>query len=486
MHRVSQFPPGIMPPRKVRIYFRSGRFLLQWWEPAQRKNIAERVEGDLIEAVAQARRIEARLSGLGNSGRVTGKLRHEELVDRFVADLRGRAEAGEVTPATVGRYGSALRHYLAFVQTTQARRYPFAAGVDRTFALSFAAFLANRRVSPNGLPSGVRRRMTGCSFVWDAVRGMLQWATDPDRGNQLPDGFRNPFLHRALQLARRAPDLFGQPDITLAMAAEFLEACDDYQLRVFVPLIFFGLRAAEPCYLFREYVDGNWLRVPCNPALAYTTKGKRDKRLPLVEPIRAALLGTEPGRAGLLLLRRSVWEGRERAPLAGRSLAELAGELESRLMALGKRGDASNAARRHRLRDELLADAGGTNYDRLEGEFKRVAASLRWPAAATPKDFRHLFATSLGNAGMPDHYRKYLMGHAPGSQGAISAYTHLDRLTEQYGRLLEGDWGQLADVLRRRAEGDHPRGMKQSLNCRAVVPAPPARPPLTGGRASEL
>jgi integrase len=461
MHRVTQFPQGVSTPAKVRVYFRSGKFLLQWWEPGQRKNVAERlVEGDLVEAVARARQIEARLAGFGRSGRAAGRLRHDELVARFTTDLTRRADAGEVSPATVRRYASALEHYLAFVGGPEARRHPHAGGVDRTFTLSFAAFLAERRVAPNGLAAGARRRMTACAFVWDAVRAMFRWAADPERGDLLGDGFRNPFLRRSdNQRARHAPDPFGQPDITVPMAAAFLAACDDYQLRLFVPLVFLGLRAAEPCFLFREYVEEDagttWLRVPCNPALAYSTKGRRDKRLPLAEPVRAALLGPRRDQgSGLLLVRRGVAEERERPPLLGASLARLEGELESRLRAAKDRG----AATCERLRDAVLADAGGVGYDRLEGEFRKVSAKLGWPAAATPKDFRHLFATSLANAGLPEPYRKYLMGHAPsgGREGAIAAYTHLDRLAEQYARVVAGEWAPLVEVLGRKRSGSRP------------------------------
>jgi hypothetical protein len=98
------------------------------------------------------------------------------------------------------------------------------------------------------------------------------------------------------------------------MAVGLLRACDDYQLRLFATLIFYGLRAAEPTYLFGEHLDDQWLRVPCIPELGYTTKGKRDKRLPLFEPLKTMLGRAKPG---LLFVRRAVAEGREQCPLLG-------------------------------------------------------------------------------------------------------------------------------------------------------------------------
>ncbi|NES72849.1 MAG: hypothetical protein F6K24_50470, partial [Okeania sp. SIO2D1] len=59
-----------------------------------------------------------------------------------------------------------------------------------------------------------------------------------------------------------------------------------------------------------------------------------------------------------------------------------------------------------------------------------------WPAAATLKDFRHLFATEMQNAGMPEHYRRYLMGHSPG-RSAVLNYSHLNEVREQYERAVD-------------------------------------------------
>src|SRR3954451_1499323 len=67
MRRVAAWPTGIDPPRKVRIYVRGGAFLLQWWEPGQRKNVAERVEGDLVAAIPRAREIDRQLLDLRSS-----------------------------------------------------------------------------------------------------------------------------------------------------------------------------------------------------------------------------------------------------------------------------------------------------------------------------------------------------------------------------------------------------------------------------------
>ena len=104
------------------------------------------------------------------------------------------------------------------------------------------------------------------------------------------------------------------------------------------------------------------------------------------------------------------WRRAEKPALCGASLADLVGEFQRRLAA----GRAPNAADRLRLRNLLLKEAGAVGYDQVQQEFSGLAPTLDWPAAATLKDFRHLFCTTLGNAAMPEAYRRYLMGHAPG------------------------------------------------------------------------
>jgi integrase len=444
---VTAFPPGLQPPRKVRLYWRHDHYLLQWWSPAQGKNVSERVTGDLLAALVRARTIDERLQNFPRPAAPTGRCGHAAVVEGFLDHLRRRAEAGEVQPATVARYRTALGHYLAFVDQDSVRKgYRHAHQVDPDFRLSFAAFLANRRVTPNGRPGAEAGPMKGPAFVLDAVRAMLEWAADPDRGNLLPEGFRSPFRRQGGSRPVLVGDPLNEPDITVEMTVAFVGACDRYQLLLFVPLLVFGLRASEPCFLFREYLDGGWLRVPCNPDLGYQTKGRRDKRFPVVESLQPFWDELRAGAGqGLLYLRRRVYEGQEPAPLQGASLGELVAEFRCR----GAAVQSLDAAGRLRLRDAILREAGGVCYNQVQGEFEGLARKLGWPAGATLKDFRHLFCTMLGNAAMPEGYRRYLMGHAPGKAAAV-AYTHLNQLREQFAAVVRREWLPLVEAVNRR------------------------------------
>jgi integrase len=448
LKRVTSFPQGILPPKKVRLYQRAGHMILQWWDPRKKGNLCVRVNGDLVTAIIRAREIDDRLTNFRTSGHGSGRSGHRELVDTFLADLDQRANADEVDPATGVRYRSALQHYLAFVANPSIEKaFPHAATVNRDFQLAFAAFLQNRSISPNGHANTKKRAMKCQAYVTDTVRAMFEWAADPDRGHFLPQGFRNPFRQSRNSRRHEYMDQTSEPDITVAMAVSFLQACDAYQLGLFVPIILCGLRAAEPCFLFREYIQDRWLKVPCNPDFFYQTKGRRAKRFPWLDEVGLFLQPSLAERGhGLFYQGRWSLAATKERPFLGASLKELTDELQRRC---GARPGLS-ARERVQLRDQLLLQAGGLTYDQVQGEFHKIAKKLTWPRNATLKDFRHLFSTCLENAGMPEHYRKYLMGHSPG-KAPINAYTHLNKLREHYESAIQREFQPLLDALRNRA-----------------------------------
>ena len=445
LRRIGTLPAGIAAPKRVRIYARAEHYILQWWDPAAKRNLSDRVNGDLVAAISRAREIEERLQNFRSAGIGRRKLRHQELVDAFTADLRQRSDAMEIDARTVARYRSASAHYLAFTEQREIEAaFPSATMANREFALKFSAFLSERRISPNGHSHTAQRKMTSTRYVEDVARAMLAWASDPERGNLLPSDFRNPFLGNRRRTMLGTHDLFGEPDVTVEMASELLSACDRFQLPLFALFACYGLRAAEPCFLFREFLGDGWLRVPCLPEINYVPKGRRDKRLPIVEPLGRLLNATESTQ-GLVFLRRSVCDGSVRASLRGATLLDLKEEFELRC----RKQSCASSADRLRIRETVLRDAGGLYYDDIEHEFQRLKKQLKWPVAATLKDFRHLFSTLMQNAGLPEFYRRYLMGHSPG-RAAIVIYTHLNELREHYEAAAEKKLGTILSAIQSR------------------------------------
>jgi hypothetical protein len=313
--------------------------------------------------------------------------------------------------------------------------------------MAFAGFLAQRKVAGNGRDGAALRPMRGMSFVMDTCRALYEWAADKARGALIAEDFSNPF--RRPPGSRRGPpcDPLTAPDITMPMAVDLVGASDAFQLRLLAPMLLFGLRASEPRFLCGEHLADGWLRVACVPELNVWTKGRRDKRFPLVTQLQPFWDFLAAGKVhGLLYERRAVVEGRESAPLRGAPLAALTAEYQRRCAAV----NGTTAASRLRLRDAVLREAGGLGYDHVQGEFERLARRLGWPPEATLKDMRHNFATAMNNDAMPEAYRKYLMGHVP-DKAAINCYTHLDALGRHFSQALHREWEPLVETINRRA-----------------------------------
>ena len=162
----------------------------------------------------------------------------------------------------------------------------------------------------------------------------------------------------------------------------------------------------------------------------------------MVELIGCGGSNTSP----LVFVRRPVFDGRERPKLTVTNLKELVEEFRRRCNGHG----VTTAADREAIRDAVLRDAGGLNYDQIEHEFRALACTLGWPPAATLKDFRHLFSSCLENSGVSLYYRRYLMGQSPG-RTAITTYTHLNQVRGQYQKALDGDLNPLVVAISERA-----------------------------------
>jgi hypothetical protein len=441
LERVSRFPAGVLPPKRVRIYRRRDHYVLQVWDPATKKTVSTRVDGDLVSAIAKAREIETTWDNFSSLGLTRRKLDYTGLVHLFLADVGRRVDAEELSTATLHRYRTALRHFEQFVGQPHTRKqFPHASLTNQVFQQEFAAYLQGLRVVPKTAGRAQGRPLKSSLFIFQIVRAMFQWGADPNRGNLLPAGFANPFrriCHRQPTVAR---DHFGEPDIDIPMAVDFFRACDPYQLALFGTIMLYGLRASEPKFLFQEQIDREWLKVACLPELAYLTKGKRGKRFPTIPALAALWSQRDQPATGLLFVRRDAQP--DRMPLLGATQSELTTEFQRRCVEVPRLAATARVA----IRNQLLSAAGGLNYDLIEREFHAVADRLQWPPQATLKDFRHLFSTSLENCGVGEFYRRYFMGHSLG-RTPIATYTHLNQLQAQFQKAIEGDLQPLVDII---------------------------------------
>ncbi len=448
LRRLEQFPAGITPPRRVRVYQRRDHYVLQWWDKSQRRTSSERIDGDLLTALGRAREIDERLEHFRSAGVGMPNTSHDELVARYLADLDCRIEAGEIDLATSRRYRSALQHYLDFVgEPDLRRRYRQVNSVDHAFQLEFAAYLNRVRSKANGVGAVGGRPLKRQDFVFDVVRSMFEWGADGQRGNLLATGFQNPFTKRRRGTRQITTDPVRPLDVTMQMAVELVAVTDRFQLGLLAPLLLYGLRPSELSWLFSEHAEQGWLRVINIPELHYTTKGRRDKRFPLVECLSAIWeLNRAPSQG--LVYKNDLVEKVHKPSEARLSLEALIAEYRRRCAS----ANTGTVAQRLKIRDQLMKQAHQLNYDRIEGEFRKLARQLGWSASATLKDLRHLFSTCLENAGVPEFYRRYFMGHALG-KAPIVAYTHIteEKIQEHYRRALESELAPIVAAIKERA-----------------------------------
>lgn len=439
LRRIRDFPIGVDAPKRVRIYSRRDHFLLQWWDKLEKQTLNERVQGDLVSAISRAREIDERLAHFKTSGGKKAKLKHDEIVKAFKQNLKKRADSGEIDIATVERYSSAVNFYMDFTRRPNvSRKYASVAEVDRDFQLEFTTYLSNVQVAPNGHPNSVVRPLKNPSYVVDVIRAMLQWAADPRKGDLLPRGFDNPFKGVNQKPRRRVLDIIDELKVSASMAVDLVGECDEFQLPIFGTLLLYGLRPGELGWLFWNHINDKWVEVACLPELDYMTKGRRDKRFPTVP----CLLKTM-GKVGNCT-DEFVFGSRNRSDDSFRAtLTDLRREFDKR-----RQIGYEDASRRRRLRDAIMRESGQLTYDHVSREFSKLKKVLKWSNRPTLKDLRHLFCSSLENAGVPEYYRRYLMGQSPGN-APIVAYTHLtgDNLRRHFQRTLDTEFRPIVEAI---------------------------------------
>ncbi|MDM8008653.1 MAG: tyrosine-type recombinase/integrase [Phycisphaerae bacterium] len=231
-----------------------------------------------------------------------------------------------------------------------------------------------------------------------------------------------------------------------------IAVADAYQLALFSFHIFHGVRVAEPCWLMHEFVDieKGWIDYRCIEELAYRTKGRIDKRLPIPSAMRDAL---QPwmmhGRGGLVLLKRRHFRA---AGMPSRRVTSLQAIIQQVHGATPK-----GWSQRSRAAVDLLKKHGAVEGDDVRREFNKLLAAAGIYRKVTPKALRHHFATALERAGVPYYTRKYLLGHRLNERGGhgsdiTAIYTHLepDFVRATYQRVLDGPLAKVVDAFEKR------------------------------------
>ena len=346
---------------------------------------------------------------------------------------------------TIDRYRTATNHLLRFLDSTHLTLKTSQFGSHH--AERFARYLRTVQVTPNGHPNAEHRPLLdkGVKYVLLTCRSMFNYAI---KRRHLPPYTENPFsildLDRIPVENSRPISLF-TPD----QERKFLEACDDWQLPMFLTLMLTGLRPGELTHLLLPDdvdLDGLLLRVRNKPRLGWQVKTRSERDIPIVKPLAAVLKVCIGKRAtGPLFLRRR-FNTHDSPTLCGASTSTLELELAKRVATWEREHDGSIA--RHELRAiarTLWRDAGAIETKRLRMEFMRLTKRIGQPDATAPKSLRHLFATSLQEGDVDPLIRCELMGH---STRASSGATHGLGMTATYTHTrLETKRRQLESAL---------------------------------------
>jgi integrase/recombinase XerC len=279
-------------------------------------------------------------------------------VDRF---LRARAAAG-ASPATVRAYGTDLDDLARFIH---------AAGEDldapgRELLRRWQAGLGARRLAP----ATVARKLSACRTYY-AFR-LSEGAIDGDPAAELVGPRR----------ARRLPEPLSAPDCVALLAPDGRDDAVALRDTAALELLYgAGLRAQELCDLDLSDVDRE------GAALRVIGKGDRERRVPLGEPVLAAVDAWLTG-------------GRPRLTRRGGDAALLV------------------SVRGRRLRP--------SDVRRILGRRARLAGL----PARSPHALRHAYATHLLEGGAGLREIQQLLGHASAETTQIYAHVavpHLQR-----------------------------------------------------------
>jgi integrase len=413
-------------------------FILSWCSKG--KQHKERVVGDKFQAVQRADEICESLY-CGRSPVTRTQLGADVLIERYLAHVQRRCDAGEISLKTPRRYRSALQHFRDFIDQQAKRSAKESWPPTRDTSLKFKAYLQGRCISPNGhIQTAVRPLYPkGISFIIASARAMTRWAVQE---GLLPADSAHGFTELGRPPTSGA--FLSSAPITTEQIIRLLEAADLFQLVLFSFYIFQGARVSEPCWLMVEFIDleGGWVDYRCIDELGYRTKGSVDKQLPMPYPMVQAVRRLAEGRSGgpLLIKRRLIKHPTEHKTI---NLAEIIQQIQRQAV--------SSWSERARAGLTCVSSAGAIDGDVVRREFNHLLQATGAGIEATPKALRHYFATALEEANIPYYTRKYLLGHRLGEKGqrggdVTAIYTHLQRdfVKECHQRVLDGP---LAAVL---------------------------------------
>lgn len=353
-----------------------------------------------------------------------------------IADLRERwlrfhEHVRRSSLNTIERYRAATQHLIHFIERVRPLRR--ASDLKPHHAEEFVEYLRSITVAPNGHCHTTKRKLrdNGVKYILETCCTLFNYA---GRHRHLPPYAENPF--RLLEIGR-IPVEDARPIVVLdaELERQFLNACDDWQLPLFLTLLMTGLRPGELTHLLLPAdldLDTGWLHVRNKPRLGWQVKTRSERQVPLVPELVAVFKQALAGRtSGPVFRQRRCGDGHV-VPLADRSAHDLEQELSRRLAR--RAAEAPDEPERQQfvaVAARVWRDSGALRDEWVRLEFIRVMRAVGHAEITAPKTLRHTFATALQDANVDPLVRNELMGHAPASFGGYgpslgmtAVYTH--------------------------------------------------------------
>jgi integrase len=339
---------------------------------------------------------------------------------------------------TIARHRAATNHMVRYV--TEVCSIGRVSEFRSVHAEGFVRYLRSLKIAPNGHPNAAKRRLRDNSvkYILETCSTLMNYA---QRQRHLSAYAENPF--RTIEISRipvedMKPINVFMPD----QERQFLEACDDWQLPIFLCLSLTGLRPGELTHLLLpEDLDlsGGWLYVRNKSDLGWRVKTRTEREIPLHPVLRHVLQRHVVDRqAGPVFRQRRCSRGFE-PRLASRCINQLQNELIRRVADREQRtGGEMSRQERFNVSKTVWRDMGALREDWVRIEFMRVTAAIGLSGVTAPKTFRHTFATILQDDNVDPLIRNELMGHSPASTfgsnnglGTTGLYTHTQPATKR-------------------------------------------------------
>jgi integrase len=422
---------------RVSVYLHHGA----WWvyyrlhgRPVRRKIAASRADAEPIAAQINAQLLSGTPTLVAFTPVGIAQLR-QQFLDYHEHVLRSSL-------ATIGRYRAATQHLENFANQQAKPALAHEVRPD-----TFAAYLRQIEVAPNGHPHTAKRKLRdkGVQFILETCRALYTFAA---KRRHLPPYAGNPFAE--LPLDRLKID-DAKPIFVFDAATElaFFQAADSWSFALHFTLAKTGLRVGELTHLLIEDLDleGGWLNVRNKPMLGWRIKTGSERRVPLLPEVVLVLRRVLGQRtAGPVFLRHQFVLGS--TPWLGGDAAALAAACRDRQAARGP----ATRAETLRVARTVWRDAGAVKAERVRTAFVRITHGLGLAHATCPKSWRHTFATLLQDANVDPLVRQITLGHTPTSGGGLgmtARYTHTRAETQR--QQIEGAlrlWPQSLELAR--------------------------------------